>query len=477
MLLPKTRLFWLLMLAILPSMSIFAGRFSPEAIRCCQLADSVNRTVTIIFAPDSMSKCSYDSIHLSTFSDSIKSVSLYGPMTDYAYRQPNYYLDQRSEDGCYYHTFSYDEVQMPGNSGQPEFTFIIDMKDDSTYYYIWPDTVGPGAIDKRLMFYNGTPCVMLLLPGGLPYLTTDRDELYARSLVAREIRPLEDFNLIDSVDQHHISNFRPVPGTNGLYRSYHPYFPSATQYDTEAARLYWVSELATQLGIQSDICLTSNMESWVGETYYCAGDSFIITMPPYYQQMLANNNVCYVGNQTGASLSVAQCYFHTDEERFARWFAEVINFIGDTLHPMPMQIHCAIGADRTGIFCALIEILCGQDWSTVVADYEATVNMKIQTYRHPNRLRYALIKMTGLDPALCTQTELAAAIRTHLVTTKQVTTNAAIDRMIQRLTQPQVTALQELHHQSQSTEVYDLLGRRVYHNQWGIRISGGKKWF
>lgn len=459
----------ILLILLLFNLSAWAVRFPQQAIRDCYMVDSVNRTVTIIFTPDSIPMCSYDSIPLATFSDSIKYVSIYGPMTDYAYRRPAYYLDERGEDGSYYHTFTYEEVERPGNSGQPEFTFIIDMKDDSTYFYIWPDTVGEHAVDKRLMFYNGIPCVMLTMPGGLHYLTTDRNELYQRSLIAREIRPLSDYNLADSVDQHRISNFRSVPGTLGLYRSYHPFYPSMYQ-ETEEPRLYWVGELGAQKGIKSDICLTGNMESHAGKYYHYEEDSFLITIPPFYQAIIDSSRVCYVGG--GGGLSVAECYYRTESALVAQWFAEMVRFINDTSHPMPMLIHCAIGADRTGMFCALVEALCGQDWPTIVTDYMATGDMRVQTYRHPNRLRYGLIRMTGLDPAACTAAQLTAAIRHHLVETMGVLTHAEIDQMVQRLTTPIPTALESVSIgvDTQMEVYYDLLGRRAKTKQPGVVI-------
>lgn len=450
----------ILLILLLCNLSAWAVRFPQQAIRDCYMVDSVNHTVTIIFAPDSIPMCSYDSIPLSTFSDSIKYVSIYGPMTDYTYRRPAYYLDERGEDGSYYHTFTYEEVERPGNSGQPEFTFIIDMKDDSTYFYIWPDTVGENAVDKRLMFYNGIPCVMLTMPGGIPYLSTDRDELYQRSLIAREIRPLSDYNFADSVDQYRIANFRPVPGAVGFYRSYHPFYPSM-YHETEEQRLYWVGELGGQLGIKSDICLTGNMESHAGQYYHYEEDSFLITIPPFYQAIIDSSRVCYVGG--GGGLSVAECYYRTESPLVAQWLAEMVRFINDTIHPMPMLIHCAIGADRTGMFCAIIESLCGQDWSTIVADYMATGDMRVQTYRHPNRLRYGLIRMTGLDPATCTSAQLTAAIRHHLVETTDVLTHEEIDWMVQRLTTSAPAGLESINASicSQEETCYDLWGRRM----------------
>lgn len=441
--------------------------FPDSAIRNCQLVDCDARTVTLIFAPER--------IEMPFPADSIKEVYVYGSITEYGDWWPGYQLDHINEQGCYYHTFSYDELSRPGNSGQPEFLFLVALTDDSTAYAIVPDTIGPHAIDRRRIFVNNETWVLITYPDGAEYFTTDLDELYARCQEAQCVRPLMDYNLTDSIDQHRICNFRLTPGTRNLYRSYHPYYPDKPQYDTEIERLYWVAELARQVGIRSDITLSSNKVSKVGEKIATYGDdTIVVSIPDYHQTLIENGDILYVGAATGSVPSSGQCYYHSEDVYFAAWMKEVVEFIIDTIHPMPIQMHCALGADRTGMFCATIAALCGADWQTIMADYQETGNMKIQTYRHPNRLRYAMQRLTGLDPDRCTTAQLSAAIRAHFVT-MGVLTDEQMDRMVARLNETVVpTAIPSVSVQ-QNSDSYDILGRSVYPER-GILIRNGKKY-
>lgn len=452
-----------LLFVCLPGSAI---RFSAEAKRNCQLMDSVAGTVTLIFATDSN--------HFSLPADSISGVWVSGSICNLEDSMPGYRLDQWSEDSCFYHTFTCAELEKPGNSGQPEFCFYVlksDFADKNLYGYDLRNV----KMDDRLLCYNGIPYIMILLPCGASYFTTDLDELGARCEEAKVIRPLADFDLSNPVDQHQIANFRRVPATTNLYRSYHPYYPSVPKYDTEQQRLYWVAELGRQAGIRSDISLTGNLESREGQWYICGGDSFEIVIPDYQRALIDSGNICYVGQQLGRNPSVVDCYYRSDEIFLAQYIKEVVEFMADSAHPMPTQIHCAIGADRTGMICAVIATLCGADWQSVVADYEETGNMKIQTYRHANRLRYAMTRMTGVDPDRCTSAQLAAAIRSHLVDTMAVLTHDQIDRMVARLQTSNPTSVEQNNVDRYSDRCYDALGRSADQNSRGLIICNGTK--
>lgn len=454
---------FLLLLASMPGSAI---RFSADAKRNCQQMDLVAGTVTLIFATDSN--------HFSLPADSILGVWVSGSICNLEDTMPEYRLDQWSEDSCYYHTFTCAELEKPGNSGQPEFCFYV-LKSDSTDTNLYGYDLRNAKMDDRLLCYNGIPYIMILMPCGASYFTTDLDELGARCEEAGEIRTLADFDLSNPVDQHQIANFRQVPGTVNMYRSYHPYYPSNPKYDTEQQRLYWVAELGRQVGIRSDISLTGNLENREGQWYVCGGDSFEIVIPDYQHALIDSGNICYVGQQLGRNPSVVDCYYRSDETFLAQYIKEIIEFITDTTHPMPVQIHCAIGADRTGMICAVIATLCGADWQSVVADYEETGNMKIQTYRHANRLRYALTRMTGVDPDQCTSAQLAAAIRSHLVDTMGVLTHNQIDQMIIRLQTPNPASVDITNLNVDGDKYYDVLGCPANQNSQGLIICSGTK--
>jgi hypothetical protein len=115
------------------------------------------------------------------------------------------------------------------------------------------------------------------------FSTDDLEQIKANSERAGYIRPLSDFNLDDPVDQAAISNFRLVPGTTQLFRSYHPYKASrgdSKGVDTEYWRLYYVKELATAAGIKSDICLSDNDENTL-TTYTTGGQTYQEEIPEY----------------------------------------------------------------------------------------------------------------------------------------------------------------------------------------------------
>jgi len=453
-----------LIIVLFSHLALYAVRFSDVAKANCQQMDVKAGTVTLIFATDSN--------HFAVPKDSILKVYVSGSINDMQDMSDGYQLDQYSEDSCFYRTFTCAELSQPGNSGQPEFVFFVLMRDSSgANYYAYDQR--KTQIDSCLLIYNGIPYTMILMPCGADYFTTDRAELAHRVAQAREIRPLADFNLNDSVDQHRISNFRLTPGTKNLYRSYHPFYPSNPQYDTEMQRLHWIGELAEKAKVGSDICLTGDMTYAAGQKVYFQGDSVEITIPGYYQQMIDSGHVLYVGGKAGATPSVAQCYYHSEDSMLARWIGEIIQFINDEQHPVPMLTHCAIGADRTGMICAIFAALCGADWAAISADYSETGNMKIQTYRHPNRLRYGLQRMTGLDPATCNSAQLEAAIRYHLVERMQVVTNEQIDSTVIRLTQLTPAAVESVCSQQRTGKRYDLLGREVDATHCGLTIEDG----
>lgn len=437
----------------------WAVTFPEQAKNNFQLADSVNRTITLILP--------VDKAHFSLPLDSVRDVYTWGTMSDYKDSVPACRMTDFSDDSCYYKVYTYDEIARPGDSGQPEFRFHVVMIDDSTDYYILPDKEGVTACDTSLLYYGSYNVVMAILPGGPDYMTTDLGELLARQQEANIVKELSDWNLTDSAERHEISNFRLTAGTRNLYRSYHPYYPTMTKRDTEADRVRLVGELGAEYSIRSAISLTGDFSYTEGEKYVCAGDTHVIAIPEYYRALTDSGNLCAL------SASSTQFYYYTENDNIAACLRNVITFIGDTNHPLPMQIHCAIGADRTGVTCAILSILCGADWPEVSADYHATSKMWVWTYRHPNRIIYALQRMTGLRVDKCTNAQMAAAIRHHLVDVKHVLTDEQIDRAVKRLTGAVPTGMAESVNRDmelRNVGCYDVLGRPVTSDYHGVRI-------
>ena len=288
-------------------------------------------------------------------------------------------MKKDAESNCYYCTVSRKEAYIPANSGQPEFKFYRNGS--------WLDA--PSWVPDINRF-PGTTNILLVLA------SDDTTRIRANQAFATVVRPLSDFNLEDPVDQHKISNFRQVPATTCLFRSYHPYHAYRAQYDTEHMRLFWVDSLATAAGIKNDICLSSN-ESGKMNKYTCGGVTYTEAIPPYYQDIIAKKRVLYVGTQNGSTPEYNDVYFNPTGLKFGQWIAEVVDFIIDSVNPGPFEIHCALGTDRTGVFSATLAGLCGATWEQIYTDYEYTNNMQINEFRDRNILAYSLCQMCGVN--------------------------------------------------------------------------------
>ena len=131
-----------------------------------------------------------------------------------------------------------------------------------------------------------------------------------------------------------------------------------------------------------------------------------------------------MGRQNGHTPSYDHALYYTDQSRFAEWIQEIVRFINDEEHPVPFQIHCHLGADRTGVFSGVLAAMCGASWDDIANDYNRTSDLQISEYRHSNQLRHALYLLTGFDPlilpsgpnavpAVYTATTLEDAIASH----------------------------------------------------------------
>lgn len=369
--------------------------FSTNEKNNCYKIDTLNQQITFIFSTSAK--------RFNIAKSDISKVYVYGSISVWNKEDEGYRLSNYSSDGCFYRTMTFGEVERVGNCGQPEFMFHV-LKSDGTDYDVRSHSSWEGGIDSRLVFDNKMVVAM-------PW--DDMDEIAQRWQYAKYVKPLSEWNLTDSMEQARISNFRRVPGTQHLYRSYHPFDPSRPQYDTEVQRLNYVRHFAEQYGIRCDIALSGDMTSHAGNTYSCGGQSYTITIPAYYQSIIANHNVLYVGTQNGYTPSFNDAIYYSDGERFAQWIKETVEFIIDDTHPVPFQIHCALGADRTGAFCATIASLCDASWEDISYDYYRTSELRVEEYRHPNTIRYCLRHMCGVDPA--TDPTFNEAIKQHFI--------------------------------------------------------------
>jgi len=382
----------------------FTINFGDSAKNNCQLLDADKGLVTLIY--------SISEKRFNKKASDLSEVYVKGSVSMWQSDDPNYRLAAWSSDGCLFRVFRLSDLQRVGNSGQPEFIFHVVPKTGDTYdersHSSWQ-----GGIDERLVFINNGENMMILLPGD------DITEIAQRKEFAKYIAPLTDFaDLNDSATIAHLTNFRPVPATVNLFRSYHPYNPDRSQYDTEHERMVQLAKLGKKYGIKSDIALSGNCESKAGEKYKY-DTRYTITIPEYYQSIINNNNVLYVGTANGHTPDYNTAVFRTNDTLFGQWTQEVVRFINT--HPAPFQIHCSLGADRTGAFSAILAALCGASWEEIAANYHETSNLRLQEYRHPNCVRYELYLLTGEWPEVFAPTSpksgrtLQEAVAEHFI--------------------------------------------------------------
>lgn len=375
----------------------------------CYMENDVDSTITFLYTVGN------------GYFTSAPTTSLYvrGSMNGWS-NDERYRMQKDSESGCWFVTLKFDVMNIPGNGGHPEFKFYKDGN--------WVDT--PSWLPSSYRFGGNNAIVI--------FSDEDISEIEAQSEYAKVVRPLADFDLTDPVDQHKISNFRRVPATTCLYRSYHPFHAYRPQFDTEHARLTWIDSLATRAGIKNDICLSED-ETGKLNTYTCGGKSYTEKFPAYYQDIINRKGVLYVGTQNGSTPSYNDVYFNSTGKKFGQWVAEVVDYIIDPVNPGPFQIHCALGTDRTGVFSATLAALCGATWDEVAADYESTNNMQIEEYRSKNILAYSFRRMCGVYD-ITKVSDLSAAIAQYFIKAGYLT-QAHIDCLRLKLNGTQPTTI------------------------------------
>lgn len=328
-----------------------------------------------------------------------------------------YLMSYDADDNLYYVTVPYDKVRRPGNSGQPEYKFVVNGNYQNA----------PSWITSGYVFRNGDNNQIVV------FSYDDFDQIKANSAIANTIKKITDFNLEDEADQHKISNFRQVPGCTSLFRSYHPFKASRANksIETEKQRLIFVEYFSSQFyHVKSDICLsedeTGNLKN------YGSGDKKIVEhIPDYYQDIIDNNSVIYVGS-TNTTPSYNEVYYNSAGDKFCTWMGEVVDFINDDAHKAPFTIHCALGTDRTGVFSATIGALMGASWEVVRNDYQSSNNMGIQEFRDYHLLKYSFDTMLGCD--VDTVSDLKALMEANLVA-RGCVTSADLELMRARLSE------------------------------------------
>lgn len=269
------------------------------------------------------------------------------------------------------------DVMVPGNSGFPEFKFYVIADVEYVERIIEVDSVRkreeriePAAISRIPGFQMATNN-LILFPGDDPNVVIENVK------VANTLKKLKDFDLSNPEDIATISNVRIVPGTTKLFRGYHPYKLSRSQFNTEKTRIELVNKAIEDNGIKSIITLSGNEQVISGKE----------EISSYIQ------NINYANNHLFIDSSYNTVYYKSTSSDFGKQIAQIITFINT--HPSPYYIHCRLGTDRTGVTSAVLAALCGASWNDICIDYQKTNDMGIKEFRDYRLLQYSFENMLG----------------------------------------------------------------------------------
>ncbi len=313
---------------------------------------------------------------------------------------PKFQMSYDSEGNVWTVTVSYPDVKIPGNSGQPEFKFVTN---GSSYQ----DGGSRSFIPEGYIFKNGDRNNIVVFDDD------DFDTIKANSATANQVKSVSDFDLTTRAGQEEVSNFRLVPGTSALFRSYHPYKITKTSNPTEPVRMDYLTRLAVEEGIKSDICLSEKEESNL-QAFTIAGAKYTETIAPYYREIIDKGQVLYVGKANGSTPSYNEVYYNSTGNKFAAWVQEIVSFITSSRSEAPYLIHCRLGTDRTGMFCGVLAALCGASWDEIAADYQLSNRMGIQEFRDYHLLQYSFQKLLGVED-IAQVSDVSSAVTEYFV--------------------------------------------------------------
>lgn len=393
--------------------------------QCGYLEDEEEGTITFIYDPATWGE-NKDNVKNLVVVGSF--TATYNPKTKkWVENTDDFTLSWNKEFGAFSLTVPREKVMRPGYSGQPEYKFYKNGLAENKY---------PSTMPEKYIFGSSTkPMMILFKSDGEDRLA----ELEKNKKQASELKKLADFNTSSDEDLHKIANFRRIPGATAVYRSYHPFYPTNEKTETEELRINSVQKFATEVGIKSDINLCNDRTPKQGNTItYFDGTTYTVAIPDYYKKIISSNSVLYMGDaedgRTGNGYipNAKLVYYHSHSEIFGQWVKQLIDFINDSKNSAPFQIHCEIGVDRTGVFCAVLSGLCGATWEEIQADYVSSNNMGIGEFRDRRMLKYSFENMLGVTDI--SAVNLKTELYKHFTNGGYVTT-AELDAAVKKLTE------------------------------------------
>lgn len=348
-----------------------------------------------------------------------KNIEIRGSFNDWG-DETKYYLekvDTAKVRPMWILTLPYSAVKFPGNSGQPEYKFVINGT--------WQEP--PSWLTSGYKF-SGTSNNQIIV-----YSTDNLDEIKEKNKIASKKKALSEFDLTTQKGREDISNVRIVPGTTCLIRSYHPFkYTTSDRNNTEFERVKQVKQFYEEYGVKTDICLSKNQtKDLVSVTI--SGTTKKEEISAYYQNLINNNKVAYIGSPKSET-DYYECYHNPRSALVGGWVGQVIDAITDDTHETPISIHCRIGTDRTGFFCALIGVMCGATFEEVTADYQRSNNMYIKEYRDAKMMKVAFEGLLEVEDVKQVA-DLKSAVTNYFVS-GGYTTQAKVDKMISKLNTP-----------------------------------------
>ena len=320
---------------------------------------------------------------------------------NYSGEHINLFYDERGFWFCY---ANYKNLSSVNQSGQPSYNFKADGK-----MILPPDFVPDGYIYQK--FNESSPGKKFLV---LIYSFQNEKKITSLLSKAKFVKKLSDFDLSTKDGQMQISNFRKLPGTNHLFRSFHPYKDDKKNIsDTSESRLESLWKLCEENKISCDINLSD--DSLQSPTY---------GMPSFYEKIIENKKILYV-----TQLSYSVCYENPDSIVFAEGIKKIVEFIN--LNSGNFLIHCAIGTDRTGVVSAVLSLLCGASWRSVENDYCSSINMGLLEYRGPFCIRKSIQTLLAL-PEFDVNIDFKKLLKEHFVKSR-VLSESQIDEFVKKV--------------------------------------------
>lgn len=248
-----------------------------------------------------------------------------------------------------------NKIAIPGNSGQPEFRFVIndnhtlDAPTDLPLSYKFYDDHGSGY--KNIILFSNK-----------------------QQNKIKTINQKINTYKTNYKSKNNLTNFRQVNlgniGANNLYRSYHPFKKSRPEHPLEDKRIAVLQNLIKKHKINSIINLSDTQ----------------IDIPKefeYYKQLFDQNNIIYTNQEYNYDIF----YYITTDNNFKKLLTKIITFIIE--QDPPYLVHCRIGTDRTGVIIAILAAFMGADWQEIVTDYKQSNKLGIGEYRDEKLLGYA----------------------------------------------------------------------------------------